>query len=111
MHIKLATYNAPARNRNKMMEIVFIAKADENEKMNAPNAATRKTFRRPQVSAKNPQRCDVKTIPKYEIALRSPCSSVDKFRSHFAYGKIKPILVFSNADPNMLIPVQNVRMS
>lgn len=42
-------------NRKTIMESVLIAKHDKNEKINPPKAATRKTFFRPQVSAKNPQ--------------------------------------------------------
>lgn len=42
-----STYNAPAMKRRKIIEIVFIAKADMNEKINPPVAATRNTFFRP----------------------------------------------------------------
>lgn len=62
--ISISTYNAPARNRNRTIEIVFTEKHDANEKTNAPIAATRNTFFLPQVSAKKPQKCDVNTIPK-----------------------------------------------
>lgn len=61
---KSKTYNPPAINRNRIIEIVFTAKHDANENTNAPVAATRNTFFRPQVSAKKPQKCDVNTIPK-----------------------------------------------
>lgn len=68
--------------------IVFIAKADANENINPPIAATRRTFFLPQVSARNPQICDENTIPRYDIALRKPCCCEVNFRSHFANGKI-----------------------
>lgn len=104
------THNAPARNRSTIIDIVLMANADENEKMKLPIAATRNTFCRPHVSAKKPNRWEVHTMPKYEIALKIPCSWVDKFRSHFAYGKMKLIFVFSIADPNTLTPVRSVSM-
>lgn len=58
------------------------------EKKNPPNEATHITFWRPQVSAIYPQIWEVHTIPKNEMELKIPCSVVDKFKSHLAYGKM-----------------------
>lgn len=104
------TYNAPEVNRKRIMEMKFVAKADRKENINAPIAAVCKTLCRPHVSAKNPQKCDVNTIPKYEMALSRPCSSVVNFRSHFTYGIIKLILRFSIAVPNTHIAVKRVKI-
>lgn len=82
------TYNAPAKKRSKIIEDVFVANVDKNEKQKPPIAATRITFFLPQVSAKKPQKCDVNTIPQYDIALSKPCASVVNSKSHFAYGKM-----------------------
>lgn len=125
-----STYNAPARNRRIIIDIVLMAKADKNEKINPPSAAMRITFCLPlevnfitvmiwqqnlnwyhyHVSARKPHKCDVNTIPRYEMALRIPCSSVVNFKSHFAYGIIYEIFVFSIAEPNTPSPVKIVRI-
>lgn len=44
--------------------MVFTANADENDTTNAQAAASRNTFFRPHVSAKNPHKCDEDTMPK-----------------------------------------------
>lgn len=106
----LVTYNAPARKRRMIIEIVFTAKADENEKMNAPVAAKRRTFCLPQVSARKPHKWLVNTMPRYDIAERNPCSPIVNFKSHFAYGKIELILIFSMPDPKTLKPVRIIRI-
>lgn len=54
------------------MVILLTANADENEKMKEPVAANRNTFCLPQVSERNPQKCEKNTTPKKDDALINP---------------------------------------
>lgn len=133
--IRCYTNKKPAANRSIIIITVFMENTDRNEKMHPPVAATRNTFLLPQVSAKKPHKCEENTIPrkamdfvndklahlnsysncanckipKYDIPLRTPCSLVDKPRSHFACGKMKLTFVFSTVDPSKMIPVMMVK--
>lgn len=82
------SYKAPAQKRQKIKITVLVANPEMKENKNPPNEAAQITFWRPQVSAKNPQKCEVHTMPKKETELKIPCSVVDKFKSHLAYGKM-----------------------
>lgn len=56
------------------------------EKKKPLNAANDKTFFRPHVSARKPQKYDVDTIPRNDTDDRIPCCDIVKFKSHFAFG-------------------------
>lgn len=77
--------------------------------MNPNNKDIRITFRRPHVSARKPQQCELTTIPKNPIELTRPCSYVVKCKSHLAYGKTILMLIFSIAMPNVQRPLVKTR--
>lgn len=72
--------------RNAMSIRKSTRNAEANEKNDPNNAATERTLCRPHVSVKKPQKYDVETIPKYEMAAKTPCSDGVSFKSHLAYG-------------------------
>lgn len=76
---------APAKNRNATSAWKFGANADKNEKKNPHNAEIDRTFCRPHVSAKKPQKYEVDTIPRNEMTVKTPFCDVVKFKSHCAY--------------------------
>lgn len=71
-----------------MKTMVFVEKLEINEHTNPSQAATQRTFCRPHVSNKNPQKYDVDTMPRNETDAKAPCSAMLNFISHFAYGRM-----------------------
>lgn len=87
MYFSWSTYDAPAKNRKAIRTVVFVANADTSEKANPQRAPRETTFFRPHVSAKNPQKYDVETMPRKDTEVKTPCSAIVNFKSHFAYGR------------------------
>lgn len=96
---QLNTYKMPTKNRKTIIMVAFIANADSKALINAHIDAKRIVFFLPAVSAKKPQKCAEITMPKNAIDEISPCSVVDIFKSHFAYGSTKAMLIFSMVAP------------
>lgn len=82
------THSDPAKKRSTIRIVVFVENADMNENVNPQSADRDRTFCLPHVSAKNPQKYDVETIPRNDTEVRAPCSAIVKFKSHFANGTI-----------------------
>lgn len=61
--IMSAAYLIPTNNRVKINIIIDIDNADKMAQRKAPSKAVRNTLRRPHVSAKNPQKCELTTMP------------------------------------------------
>lgn len=68
------------------------------------------TFRRPVVSAKNPQRCELLIIPAKPIALNMPRSCMVKLRSHCETGKTKLMPKVSSKTLANIKPDTNMSM-
>lgn len=89
----------PTKNRKRIMSVTFIANADSRALTSAQTAVRRIVFFRPHVSAKNPQKCDVITMPRNATDEIRPCSVVVIFKSRFAYGSTSEMLMFSMVAP------------
>lgn len=83
------------------LETIVIAKAINN--------VGTITVLRPRVSAKKPQKCDEKMIPKNPTPLSTPLSLFDKFRSHCAMGRMKLIETVSRKTHPSMAPVRMIK--
>lgn len=81
------------------MMVALVANADKIALIIAHTDANLIVFFRPQVSAKNPQKCELITIPKKAIDEIMPCSVVVIVKSHFAYGNTNAMEIFSMVAP------------
>lgn len=98
----------PTKKRKNTITEALIVNADKKALTSAHVAVKRITFFRPQVSAKNPQKCELTTIPRNAIDEISPCSVVVICKSQNAYGKTKAMLIFSIVAPINAMPVRMI---
>lgn len=80
----VVTYNTPTKKRDIIQYNVLTMKADANDMRKAKNVAYCMTFKRPQVSAKNPHICDEHTMPMNGTDENKPNSAVVMCSSQFA---------------------------
>lgn len=99
-----STYKHPTKNLDKIKRNVFVMNPEKKEQQNVRNDANNITFLLPIVSARNPQKYAVTTMPQNGIDENSPSSVVVKFKSQFAYGNTKLALIFSIVAPNITDP-------
>lgn len=79
-------YQNPTKNLVNVSIEIDIDKLDNTENVNVLISDRRNDLRRPQVSARNPHKCELHTNPKKAIELSTPCWAVVNFISHFAAG-------------------------
>lgn len=107
----VVTYNTPTKKRDIIQYNVLTMKADANDMRKAKNVAYCMTFKRPQVSARNPHICDEHTMPMNGTDENKPNSAVVMCSSQFAYGSTKLALIFSIVAPTINEPhARNVIM-
>lgn len=101
---------APPTNRRNVNDHKSQAKADAKHATKLPSVEMRSTFCRPHVSAKKPHICDDTTIPTNDMELSTPCSVVDKSKSHRICGVMKLRQNASEEADIILRPVSKIRI-
>lgn len=96
----------PTINRSRMSMAAFGENADNTALIRAPVDVSRMTFSRPNegLSDINPQKCELITMPKNAEEATKPNSVVVIFKSQFAYGSAKAMLIFSTVAPIKTVP-------
>lgn len=108
LHFSL-TYQSPTQNRVISSITLDVDRLDRAENAKPDPNAICITFRRPQVSAIKPQKCEVSTTPKKATALIMPCSVLLMFSSHLAAGSTKAMLRPSMMTANRDVPLTSNR--
>lgn len=103
------SYQRPTPRRVIKSIVLVVETLERTENTKLVLRAVRSTFRRPQVSAMNPQKWDVNTTPIKATALINPCSELVRCISHLADGSTKAIFRPSRTTPSKANPVVNNR--
>lgn len=103
----ICTYHIPTISRVMSSITLDTEKLEITENTNPVTSENRRTFTRPQVSARKPQKWDVITTPMNPMALITPCSAVVISISHFAAGNTNAIFSASITTPSRENPVAN----
>lgn len=80
------SYQKPTKNLVVISIAIDIEMLDNAEKTNVDIKDRRSDLRRPQVSDRNPHKCELQTNPRNAMEFRTPCCDVVNFISHFADG-------------------------
>lgn len=81
-----ATYKNPVKNRITVINQKLVVRLERADEAKARNSVGKMIARRPRVSARKPQRCELQMMPANEMALSTPFSLVVSSRSHSATG-------------------------
>lgn len=101
---KYCFYQRPTAKRVNNSIVLVVDKHETTENTKLVLNAVCITFRRPQVSAINPQKCEVNTTPMKATALIRPCSLMLRFNSHLAAGNTNAMLIDSRTTESNAIP-------
>lgn len=98
------TYDTPTQNRQKISISMDVENTEIMQNMKPAVTDARIALRRPHVSARKPQQCELNTMPINATEFSRPCWYVVNCKSHFAYGMITLTFMFSRPMPRMLRP-------